>query len=444
MFHIRPLKRTAAVVGAILLAGAPLSASVADSGGQDQGFKLHDSDPPDTPIDWIEGTSSDEEGSLRPIPAEMMELSGRVAVLYEQDPRFSTLEFTLDAEKLLVWWYGPVPDDLAELLEGSSVETEIREVPILPAKLREAATAAITDPDLGVTVAGPARDGTGLNIMFDSDSRWQSQGVEELEEILGVPIVSSQPGSMMGIARQNDMHVLGGARINRFNFFNLIGQCTTGFSVEQGTQKGMLFASHCGTPGWPWVVWPDNTGPNLFLYGNNGTHASVTPNFDAAILQTDWNTEGVYVGDWTSSLAAPINGSIPHPTTVPIGTRLCFSGSFSGTVCENVVEANNQSYTISIAGGGPVTYLGGVLSRQIDDLPAAGNGDSGGAAYVLEVDTVGTTRYAASIISAIPLDSPTDCTGVPGDANRRCNPWVMTSPVNPALIEMGWTLSTYP
>jgi hypothetical protein len=121
-----------------------------------------------------------------------------------------------------------------------------------------------------------------------------------------------------------------------------------------------------------------------------------------------------------------------------VGAEICYSGSFSGVVCGNIVQQTNVSYGV----GGDLNALTGTITLQSGGQPAVGNGDSGGPGYMLVSQNGTLKRYASLIISAIPSGSGTTCTGVPGDATRKCSAqvWATSAPLIAATL--GWAIST--
>lgn len=426
-----------ALIGAAVLALGPVTASHAENSTSEPEYI----DQPESSLTLSAELRDEEQLALPAVSTDMLKLSNEIYEQYQDDPRFSTIEITLDRKSLLVWWHGPTPAGLQETLAGASFNAETRETVLLPGSLRDAAAKALdASSDLGITSAAPTKDGSALEVTIDPELKTSQRTAIDIERLLGVPVTLSQPGDIVAASRQNDVHVLGGARVYRYASSSLQNSCTTGFPVQNGTQKGMIFAAHCGQSGSQIVMWPNNTGSTIYAYGNDGTISAVSGAHDAAIIRTNWNTEGVYTGAYTSASATPINGT----TWAPIGTELCLSGSYSGTLCGNVVQQTGIHYTLPVAGGGSINVISGIRSVHSGGLPAAGNGDSGGAGYVITVGSEGTKRYAATIISAIPGDSPSVCNGVPGSSTRRCSPTVFTTSLNSALGATGWSITALP
>lgn len=182
-----------------------------------------------------------------------------------------------------------------------------------------------------------------------------------------------------------------------------------------------------------------NTGPTVFAYGNNGVIGARTTSYDGAIINTGFNNPGFYTSTWDSSTYTALNGA----TFAPVGSEVCYSGSYSGLICGNIVQEHGVVYSL---GGDPTSVIG-MRTLQSSGTPGVGNGDSGGPGYAL-VNVSGTLkRYAVSIISAIPGGSPATCTGVPGDpapGGRKCSATVFATSVPQIASALGWSLSTTP
>ena len=97
---------------------------------------------------------------------------------------------------------------------------------------------------------------------------------------------------------------------------------------------------------------------------------------------------------------------------------MCYSGSYSGTVCNNYVDNTN----VTACYGAPYPcYNGLVATYQTTGVAAAGQGDSGGPVY----GTINGQPYAVGIISGIyePLST---CSG---DTGRDCSVYAIYSPI---------------
>jgi hypothetical protein len=254
-----------------------------------------------------------------------------------------------------------------------------------------------------------------------------------LESVLGVPVEVVGTEAPVA-ARQNDLYGLGGARVYRWNGSGIAGSCSTGFSVQKGSQQGMLFANHCGSVGTQYVRWPNNAGANVYYYGNDGVVKDVSEAHDAAVMGMNSNIGAIYTGAYTNTSGIVVAGAI----SPIIGAEICYSGSYSGFICGNIVKEANISYTLAVSGGN-INVTTGIRTEEINNRPAAGNGDSGGPGVLINSSG---QLLAGTIISAIPGNSGTTCNGVPGDGNRKCSKTVFSTPVVGALYSTGWSIRT--
>lgn len=107
-----------------------------------------------------------------------------------------------------------------------------------------------------------------------------------------------------------------------------------------------------------------------------------------------------------------------------MNNSVCYSGSFTGTICSNKVSAVNQTVCYEFL----QCYGGLAITDQISGYPAAGNGDSGGPV----VSVAGGSAYASGIISGIQNYSA-NCIGIPGsndEGGRKCSSRVIYAPLS--------------
>ena len=98
-----------------------------------------------------------------------------------------------------------------------------------------------------------------------------------------------------------------------------------------------------------------------------------------------------------------------------VGQFICSSGAYSGTRCNIRVVATNET----INTGHEIKRV--VRAEQHDQLPAIGNGDSGGPSYSVASDK--TRVWAKGTHTAIDLSTARICTGVPTGYNGRQCAW---------------------
>lgn len=432
-------RRTASIAGVaalILVAvGAATGASAADN------------TPDGTPqiADEVTITPSDvaseaEKLTLPAIPLEAQEYIDALQGELDGDARFSAVEVSENRKQVTVWWHGEVSAGLSALLRDSAavVEVSVAQTAFLPGDLRDAAQHVLREgAALGVERVTVAVDGSHLEVAAAGigSSRRDVQSSEELmsrlAQLTQIPLTVSQSGVEPAATRLNDNNYhLGGARITNF----WVGsRCTSGFSVQKGEAQGTMFAAHCGSVGDFWVTTEGLTAWNY------GTTESRQTAFDGAIMASNFSQPYVWFGPYDASGVGAISGS-----AVPaVGSEICYSGSFSGTVCGNVVTAKDVYTNL----GGDLTSVRSIVTLNSAGLPAAGNGDSGGPGYIISASGGTTVRLATSIISAIPANSGSTCNGVPGDSGmngRKCSSTVYSTEVWRIANASGWSIQVAP
>lgn len=122
--------------------------------------------------------------------------------------------------------------------------------------------------------------------------------------------------------------------------------------------------------------------------------------------------------------------------TTAVGSNVCYSGAYSGTVCANQITGTG----VTISYGAPYgCYDNLTLTTNTNGTPAAGNGDSGGPVYI----SSGANAYAAGFISGI-QNGTTTCTGDPGaTGGRNCSYKVIYAPIID-MFNAGYAISIIP
>lgn len=193
--------------------------------------------------------------------------------------------------------------------------------------------------------------------------------------------------------------------------------------------RGMLTAKHCGAN----EDWYTPAGKYIGASNLNTTNSDITG------LMWTTTTPGypgfrgrIYYGSYTSNDTGGMAGS-----GSPIFDELqCMSGSYSGAVCSNRVFQRN--YYDESLNGGPMH-----VTRQVNDVAAAGNGDSGGPNYFLGSQQ----RRARGVITAISIadEDVRDCRGVPSDPpDRVCSRIVLSTTLQPFLNATATLVTTNP
>lgn len=383
-----------------------------------------------------------EQLALPAVPKEMNDLAASLSEQYGTDPQFSAVEVTRDRTQVIVYWHGEITTELArDTSTVPSVEVVIEQTEFMPGELRDAAR-RLVESDARVASAAALYDGSGIRVSLDEVSGPSAQRSaeptlqERLQNEAHFPLTfdNDVPQAAFDNARLSDIsYHLGGARLTSWNTG---AGCTSGFTVvkdNDASARGLMFAAHCGAVGEQWVT-PDRsvTPVQWYLFGTTATRDVLN---DGAILTTTFANPYMWTAEYNSTIFSAINGQ----TTPYIGQELCFSGSYSGLNCGNLVSSTTENYSL----GGDLTAVFGMRTTNVNDQPAAGNGDSGGPGYTIVSSSAGAQRLAVGIISAIPTGSPTTCQGVPGASDgRRCSPTVWLTSVVAIGNNLGWRVPT--
>lgn len=393
----------------------------------------------DLDVPDLEVVEDAEALKLPAVPVQMAELADRLTRELRSSDQFGAVEISLDRTHLVIHWHGDERHALA-LVEkvGQGSRVEVRQTEFKPGELRSAAEGLLAGRTEVVAVAA-LHDGSGIRVWIDPSLSGEYETLAEVAAGLGVeagyPVQVESGGWAPAVNRQfGVVHRLGGARIYHHNGDILDGSCTTGFSASSDANpniEGMIFAAHCGELQSPWFV---ASQTYMFPYGEVVARGSAN---DGAVIEVESPMPLIWVGDYDSNVATPINGT----SAAVINQELCYSGSYSGLVCGNIVEV--VDFTYSVVG---LPGLVGFLAEHIAGIPSAGNGDSGGPAYQLVSTSDGFEHHAVGVLSAIPQNSPPVCVGVPGSplpGGRKCNSTVVSAEVVDVENELGWSVMTY-
>ena len=432
----QPVMRTATA----LLAAVGLTVTLAGTAGADPGPVL---EPTPVNPEWIGSPNSQADISaltLPPIPEDMSSLASELTGRFANNPQFASAEVTPQRDRIVVHWHGRPSAPLLSLTGATpGVSTEIRQTRFQPGLLR-AATQKIFGYHSAIKSAGIRHDGSGLIVSVDPAAFPGSRPSQsELQAVTGYPTLVNFSAPAAASTRQYDFsYHLGGARLYFFSPTGL-SSCTAGFPVTQNsdpTNQGMMFAAHCGISqlGDDWNVLEPPARDRGYKWGET---VAFDYYHDGAIIDSGFSQPYMWIGDYQATTYARVNGA----RNAFRGQELCYSGSFSGLVCGNIVQETNVSYTM---GGYPSPVVGFITNNQLGNK-AAGNGDSGGPGYELTYDTGTNTykRYAVGIISAIPANSGTECAGVPGDPapdGRKCSETVFAGSVVQIMNDTGWSV----
>lgn len=425
---IRNLKRSIVPTVALLLIGgaavaAPTSTIV---------HSVPIEERPDPPSDIGRSLPAEDPAkpeyatTLPPVTTRQMHWLNRLKTVFSAHEDFGGVSLSHDRLEISVQWRGQPPQSLRDQIRearGQGLAAAITPVRYSDVELQREAEKLVWDDLPGtdaVVFAHPDQDNSALVVGLNEKLLNDDQVPPPLPTTFPVEIELTD-GLTPAQHRLNDTEPYsGGARIHGPGVI-----CTSGFAVATQGTDGMLTAAHCTDIG---DVWTTPVG----VYYGTGTRRSIVT--DAAMLAGSSYIPAVYWGPYSTNTRVAVHGAAS-----PVeGSEICYSGSFSGTVCGNVVVATDVPYDL----GGELDNLRGFRSEQWDGIPAAGQGDSGGPAVLAILDdaTGEWVAWAGGIISAIPADSPTGCTGVQG---RNCSPTVYSADIGDAANELNVAILVY-
>jgi len=284
---------------------------------------------------------------------------------------FSGIE--LDGGAVVLWFKGDLPESVRAAVESARADAPVQvraarhskaELEVASRQIAEGLRKQPGGPLHGVAIA---MDGSGLVVAADRAMTRQAAGLPDV----GVPVEVRAQDRPQLLARHNDVAPYwGGARVRNMDNY---GQCTSGFGVVDynfGTEY-LLTAGHCGRYGNGW--WNGdgtrrigNTANDLYLY-------------DLLLIQTDAGNRifdgGVGSGEFSKGVA--------FWDWVFGGEWVCTSGSFTGALCNHVVNGFYYTQCYLDIYGEYQCYEGLVRSSQHDGLTAGQPGDSGGPVFGL-------------------------------------------------------------
>ncbi len=282
-----------------------------------------------------------------------------------------------------------------------------------------------------VSWAAPKPDGSGIDVGLVSAPK--APRAMPAMTFDGIPVSTEVTGHAVVASRDYDFPpFIAGADMNRDAAqANYISICTTAFAVVKLGVESLLTADHCARGGGGATWRTSNQYSNALEIGN---HPGILP---APELIPDITTitgkdyaPYMYYGPNTSNSFVAVSGSW-NPI---LDTYVHYSGARSGSIYNNRVTHTGVAVRYNDSG----TYAGLVRTVQIYDIPAVGNGDSGGPAFAL---TSSGQVLAAGIISG--MDAPTtNCSGDPGVDGRVCSKTVFLQPVVPYLNANGYSILT--
>lgn len=401
---------------------------------------IHDQRPHVPPDSADTGAVRFEELALPIVPDEMLTEAAALHESLEGHRQLGSVGISEDRKYIEVYWHGDRPEALKDAVEAMTTTVEFTSTDYEPGLLRDVASDLISG-EAGVDVASVAiaSDGSGLAVSLREDrsvrgaSPSKTGEQDAVREFAGVPVDFVPAPEAAATSRQSDTAGMGGARIWRYDNGRITGACTTAFAIvhPDSLRKGLLTAAHCSDIGARWVVHDGVDGSSSYVLLGDVVSRGVT--YDAAVIDSTWSYPYIYTGAWNSSTYTPINGM-----TIPVvGVEICYSGSYSGLVCGNIVRVAETVNQVCDQYGRDCMSVRAFQPEHHTGVPSVGQGDSGGSGYVLTNTSSGVKRYAATIISAIQGGS-TACSGI--SDGRACSATALSTSVVEALRANGWAL----
>ena len=155
---------------------------------------------------------------------------------------------------------------------------------------------------------------------------------------------------------------------------------------------------------------------------------------DGAVISTSVSQPYIYTSSFNSGTITAVNGN----RNAPIGAEICYSGSYTGLQCGNIVTSKTAMWNF----GGHLQNVKGMRTERADGSPPAGQGESGGPDYMLTIADGTIKRYAAGIISGGPNPQSGGCLGL--EANRLCGSKAFAGQTWPIASAMCWSIKLIP
>ncbi|NDO91446.1 hypothetical protein [Cellulosimicrobium composti] len=388
------------------------------------------------------------EADLLTLPVvddQMQQDAVMMAERLEGHDRLASVGISLDRSTIEVYWYGEEQTDLNRVLDEVSSPVALRSSTYSPKELREASR-ALLDGTAGVDVAGVAlrADGSGLEVTLSPSAGPAARSAvaakqDAVSRVAGVPVEFEEMPTALQ-SRQSDTYHFAGARIHKFSNNQITSRCTSNFAAirpSENNKKYLLTAAHCANVGDTWVVHDGVAGSNsYYMLGNTVSRNEL---YDVATIDSTTSFPFMWTGAWNSSTYTEINGL----TSPVVGTEICYSGSYTGLVCGNIVTSPEANRPVNL-GGGVIQTVYGYRTEQANQQISAGEGDSGGPGYVLTNTASGLKRNAATIISAGTSIPGATCPGDPSASNRGCGYSIITTSVAKALTSQNLALQIIP
>ncbi|MFI9163129.1 hypothetical protein [Kitasatospora aureofaciens] len=341
---------------------------------------------------------------------------------------------TIDPERgiLTLFWHGDVPERVSGLLEHppAGVTARVRQAPYTLRHLREArdrlvAAAARGEADAVWNGAGPAADGTGLNVTYTPDTTGRRRAptgeriAAHAAEVAGVPVTAAPAATPAATAtRHSDASPWSaGAELTApGNAF-----CTSGFGAWRDKTPVLLTAAHCGTSG----TYKTGTGTTI------GTAAVSDTGLDITIINTDGTPSGrFYDGTWDN--ASGYSKRVIGAGHNSVGGLVCGSGAMSGVHCD--LKVTKTDYAASVEGTWHKDM--DVAERTDSGTIAVAQGDSGGPTFASI--NGGEDMQARGIIVA---GGGQKVVCSPTAARTTCYDTVLYTPISPIIDKFGLSIA---
>ncbi|WP_346619690.1 trypsin-like serine protease [Blastococcus montanus] len=384
------------------------------------------------------GLTPEETSTIGAIPLvspEMDDLADEITATFSEDPRFSAAEIGKNNEKIIVHWHGEIDSALRKMVKRHpKVPVIYHQTAHLPGDLRSAAD-TLMDSVPEVTGVAVNFDGSGIEVSIGQAAGASRLEVVErfIETTVDFPVeVTHEDEALAAADRGFDEYHLGGGLLHDYVAGYSFHSCTAGFAVEKDGVDGMMFAAHCGPESMQWIISDRVNNPGVAQY--YGKTILRNTSYDGAIISSTYSYPYVHVGGVRSTTISPISGqAYANP-----GDRVCYSGAFTGTRCDSIVQ--NTYRRIALSGQPDLQDVRVFETVSADGNAAAGNGDSGGPVYTIRNDG---TRTAVGIISAMPMTATAEAcatTATPGGAGRLCSATVYAGAVSSIAIQTGWNV----
>lgn len=391
---------------------------------------------------------------------ELFNLQQEVFRQFGSSPTFGQSSLSADQQTLTFRWHGKPPAAFADLVSDRrqkfGLSVKVQPLAVNPAELKAEASRllSVAGPGRGpVAAVAPLVDGDGLKVFVDiasapgSRSQASSHVPADVLARWGVtsrfPLIGSTDTTIVptsGSSRYFDRAPhWSGSRITSAQL-----TCSSSWAVGKvDGSRGMLTASHCGSRGDSWWAY-NRYGDAAYSFGSTTQELDSR---DAAVMTGSSYDNIFWSGKNTEAVASRVSAYV---TGVSQGQHVCFSGGASGFNCGSYVVEPALTYRLTSVPGDIVGFATQRLSEPATsplatNLPAAGNGDSGGPNLVLYQCGSGAVCGAAlGIISAMDLRYDLGYSeGEPASATRHCSSYMISTLAYTAAKQMGWDLLGY-